>query len=58
MIPELAITEWRSVVPWIDVKQVEQDLIICKAIVISQLTNHAPIRFFKEYGVYRKDTLN
>ncbi|SFK78433.1 Nucleotidyl transferase AbiEii toxin, Type IV TA system [Porphyromonadaceae bacterium KH3CP3RA] len=33
MIPELAITEWRSVVPWIDVKQVEQDLIICRAIV-------------------------
>ena len=32
-IPELAITEWRSVVPWIDVKQVEQDLIICRALV-------------------------
>lgn len=33
MIPELAITQWRSVVPWIDVKQVEQDLIICRALV-------------------------
>ena len=29
MIPELAITQWRSVVPWSDVEQVEQDLIIC-----------------------------
>ena len=33
MIPELAITQWRSIVPWDDVKQVEQDLIICRAIV-------------------------
>lgn len=33
MIPELAITQWRNVVPWIDVKQVEQDLIICRALV-------------------------
>jgi predicted nucleotidyltransferase component of viral defense system len=32
-IPELAITQWRSIVPWIDVKQVEQDLIICRALV-------------------------
>ena len=33
MIPELAITQWRSVVPWSDVNQVEQDLIICRALV-------------------------
>jgi predicted nucleotidyltransferase component of viral defense system len=33
MIPELAITQWRSVVPWSDVKQVEQDLIICRTLV-------------------------
>ena len=33
MIPELAITQWRSIVPWDDVKQVEQDLIICRSIV-------------------------
>ena len=33
MIPELAITEWRNVVPWADVKQVEQDLILCRAII-------------------------
>lgn len=33
MIPELAITQWRSVVPWIDVKQVEQDLILCRVLV-------------------------
>lgn len=30
MIPELAITQWRSVVPW---SNVEQDLIICRALV-------------------------
>lgn len=33
MIPELAITQWRSVAPWSDVEQVEQDLIICRALV-------------------------
>lgn len=33
MIPELAITQWRNVVPWTDAKQVEQDLIICRALV-------------------------
>lgn len=32
MIPELAITEWRQTVPWISSEQVEQDLIICKAL--------------------------
>jgi predicted nucleotidyltransferase component of viral defense system len=33
MIPELAITQWRGVVSWSDVEQVEQDLIICRALV-------------------------
>ena len=33
MIPELAITQWRGVVPWSDVEQVEQDLIICRALI-------------------------
>ncbi len=33
MIPELAITQWRSEVPWNNVEQVEQDLIICRALV-------------------------
>jgi predicted nucleotidyltransferase component of viral defense system len=33
MIPELAITQWRGVVPWSDVEQVEQDLIICRTLV-------------------------
>lgn len=33
MIPLTAITEWTNTVPWIDLKQVEQDLIICRALV-------------------------
>ena len=33
MIPEIAITQWRNIVPWTDAKQVEQDLIICRALV-------------------------
>ena len=32
MIPEFAITEWSSVVPWKDKEQVEQDLLICRAL--------------------------
>lgn len=32
MIPEYAITEWRQTVPWVNAEQVEQDLIICKAL--------------------------
>jgi len=32
MIPENAITEWRKTVPWHTSEQVEQDLIICKAL--------------------------
>jgi predicted nucleotidyltransferase component of viral defense system len=33
MIPKIAITEWTNTVPWIDIKQVEQDLIICRALI-------------------------
>ena len=33
MIPERAIIEWREFVPWIKEIMVEQDLIICRAIV-------------------------
>lgn len=33
MIPENAITEWRSTVPWNNPEQVEQDLLICRSLV-------------------------
>lgn len=33
MIPLAAITEWRNTVPWVEMNQVEQDLIICRALV-------------------------
>jgi predicted nucleotidyltransferase component of viral defense system len=33
MIPESAIVEWRKTVPWAEDAQVEQDLIICRALV-------------------------
>jgi len=33
MIPESAIIEWRSTVPWSEDAQVEQDLIICRALI-------------------------
>jgi predicted nucleotidyltransferase component of viral defense system len=32
MIPESAIIEWRNTVPWAEDAQVEQDLIICRAL--------------------------
>ena len=32
MIPEFAITEWSSVAPWKEKEQVEQDLLICRAL--------------------------
>lgn len=32
MIPEFAIMEWSSVVPWKEKEQVEQDLLICRAL--------------------------
>lgn len=32
MIPEYAITEWRNTVPWNASEQVEQDLVICRAL--------------------------
>jgi predicted nucleotidyltransferase component of viral defense system len=33
MIQQTAITEWTETVPWIDMLQVEQDLIICRALI-------------------------
>ena len=33
MIPESAILEWSNTVPWNSNAQVEQDLIICRALV-------------------------
>lgn len=33
MIPELAIQEWQEHAPWPGVEQVEQDLLICRALV-------------------------
>lgn len=33
MIPQAAITEWRNTVPWQSMHQVEQDLILCRALV-------------------------
>lgn len=32
MIPRDYITEWRSRAPWTDDAQVEQDLVICRAL--------------------------
>ena len=32
MIPERFITQWSKTAPWRDNKQVEQDLIICRAL--------------------------
>jgi len=33
MIPEYAITEWRNTVAWDSLEQIEQDLVICRALV-------------------------
>jgi predicted nucleotidyltransferase component of viral defense system len=33
MIPVMNLVAWSSVVPWVDLRQVEQDLIISRAIV-------------------------
>ena len=32
MIPEFAIREWGEQVPWTETEQVEQDLLICRAL--------------------------
>jgi predicted nucleotidyltransferase component of viral defense system len=47
MIPEAYITAWNSVVPWATSRQVEQDLIISRAIVaiFSDPFLHAELRF-------------
>ncbi len=33
MIPEFAIREWSAVAPWTESEQVEQDLLICRALI-------------------------
>ena len=33
MIPQAAITHWRNVAPWPQDAQVEQDLILCRALI-------------------------
>ncbi len=33
MIPEFCLTEWRQEVPWVEDYQVEQDLIISRALI-------------------------
>lgn len=33
MIPEIYIQDWRSTAPWAQDVQVEQDLLICRALV-------------------------
>jgi len=44
MIPMMNIVAWSSVVPWVDMRQVEQDLIISRAIVdiFSSLVDGSP----------------
>ena len=47
MIPMMNIVAWSSVVPWVDMRQVEQDLIISRAIVdiFSDAFLHGQLRF-------------
>ena len=51
MIHEIYITEWANVVPWSERKQIEQDLIITKALL--EIYNH-PI--LKEIVAFRGGT--
>jgi len=48
MIPEYAIKEWNKTVPWHRNEQIEQDLIICRALVAlfndEYLNNHLTFR--------------
>ena len=34
MIPDYCLTEWRQQVPWVEDYQVEQDLIISRALIM------------------------
>src|SRR5271157_5351599 len=47
MIPMMNIVAWSSVVPWVDMRQVEQDLIISRSIVdiFSDAFLHGQLRF-------------
>lgn len=48
MIPDFALTQWRQIVPWVQDYQVEQDLIICRALVDlytnPKISNHFAFR--------------
>jgi len=42
MIPRDYITEWRDQAPWVDDAQVEQDLVICRALI--DIFSHETLR--------------
>lgn len=42
MIPLAHVTQWSANAPWPDMRQVEQDLIICRA--ICELLNHPKLK--------------
>lgn len=42
MIPQDFITEWREKAPWMQLSQVEQDLVICRALV--EIFNHPALK--------------
>ena len=42
MIPQDFITEWREKSPWMQLSQVEQDLVICRALV--EIFNHPALK--------------
>lgn len=51
MIPEIYINQWRNVVPWQTNEQVEQDLVICRALI--EIFNHP---YLKENVAFRGGT--
>ena len=50
MIPEFAIREWGEQVPWTETEQVEQDLLICRALteIYKDHTLHHILHFVVE----------
>ncbi len=42
MIPRVYVTEWRREAPWIDDAQIEQDLVISRALV--EIFSHPALR--------------
>ena len=49
MIPESAIIGWRETAPWADDAQVEQDLIICRALRDDRLNTDIVMNCFLKY---------